>query len=48
MDMTLNEYKLVTSTCWNEKYQRLTVDMTKEKRTGRNRSGLNSPFVPVS
>ena len=31
MDMTLNEFKVLTSTCWNEKYQPLTVDMTKGK-----------------
>ena len=30
MDMTLNEYKYLTITCWNEKYQPLTIDMTKE------------------
>ena len=46
MDMTLNEFKLLTSTCWNEKYQPLTIDMTKEKYTGRYRLGLNSIFVP--
>ena len=34
MDMTLNEFKLLTSTCWNEKYQPLTIDMTKDKYTG--------------
>ena len=31
MDMTLNEFKLLTSTCWNEKYPPLTIDMTKDK-----------------
>ena len=31
MDKTLNEFKLLTSTCWNEKYQPLTIDMTKVK-----------------
>ena len=29
MDMTLNEFNLLTSTCWNEKYQPLTIDMTE-------------------
>ena len=29
--MTLNEFKYSTSTCWNEKYQPLTIDMTKDK-----------------
>ena len=28
MDMTLNEFKLLTSTCWKGKYQPLTFDMT--------------------
>ena len=46
MDMTLNEFKLLTSTCWNDKYQPLTIDMTKDKFTGRYRLGLNSIFVP--
>ena len=48
MDMTLNEFKLLTSTCWNEKYQPLTIDMTKDKFCGRYRLGLNSIFVPDS
>ena len=46
MDMTLNESKLLTSTCWNEKYQPLTIDMTKDKYMGRYRLGLNNVFVP--
>ena len=46
MDMTLNEFKLLTSTCWNEKYQPLTIDMTKDKFCGRYRLGLKSIFVP--
>ena len=48
MDMTLNEFKLLTCTCWNEKYNPVTVDMTKDKYTGRYRLGLNSIFVPDS
>ena len=46
MDMTLNEFKLLTSTCWNEKYQPLTIDMRKDKYQGRYRLGLNDIFVP--
>ena len=46
MDMTLNEFKLLTSTCWNKNYQPLTIDMTEDKYTGRYRLGLNSIFVP--
>ena len=48
MDMTLNEFKLLTSTCWNENYQPLTIDMTKDKHQGRYRLALNSVFVPDS
>ena len=46
MDMTLNEFKLLTSTCWNTKYQALTIDMTKDKFCGHYRLGLDSIFVP--
>ena len=46
MDMTLNEFKLLTSTCWNKNYQPLTIDMTKDKYTGRYRLGLDNIFVP--
>ena len=35
MDMTLIEFKYLTSICWNEKYQPLTIDMTKDKNYGR-------------
>ena len=48
MDMTLNEFILLTSTCWNKKETPLTIDMTKDKYTGRYRLGLNSIFVPDS
>ena len=46
MDMTLNEFKLLTSICWSEKYKPLTIDMTKDKYSGRYRLGLNNIFVP--
>ena len=48
MNMSLNECKLVTSTCWNKNYPPLTIDMTKDKFCGRYRLGLNSIFVPNS
>ena len=48
MDMTLNEFKLLTSAFWNDKYQPLIIDITKEKYTGRYRLGLNSIIVPYS
>ena len=47
MDMTLNEFNLLTSTCWNEEYLLpLTIDMTEDKYYGCYRLGLNSIFVP--
>ena len=46
--MTLNEFNYSTSICWNEKYQPLTIDMTKDRYQGRYRLGLNSLFIPNS
>ena len=34
MDLILEELKLLSSTCWNERYQPLTIIMTKDKFTG--------------
>ena len=48
MDMTLSEFKNLTNICWSEKYQPLTIDMTKDKFTGRYRIGLKSIFLPDS
>ena len=48
IDLTLNELKLLTSTCWNEKNHPLTIDMMKYKYTGRYSLGLNIIFVPNS
>ena len=48
MHMTLDELKYLTSTCWDKKYQPLTIDMTKDKYQGRYRLGLNSIVVPKS
>ena len=39
MDITPNEFKLLTSTCWNQKNQPLTIDMTKDRYQGRYRLG---------
>ena len=46
MDMTLNEFIYLTSTCWEEKYQPLTIDMTKDEYTGCYRLGFISIFFP--
>ena len=48
MYMTLNEFKYLTSTCWNEKYQPLTIDMTKDRYQACYRLGLNSIVIPDS
>ena len=34
MDMTLDEYKYLTSVCWKKYYQLFTIDMTKDDYTG--------------
>ena len=47
-DMTLNEFKNLTNICRNEKYQPVTIDMTKDKFTSCDRLGINSIFVPDS
>ena len=44
--MTLDEFKYLTSTRWNENYQSITIDITKDKNTGRYRFSLDSMFVP--
>ena len=48
MDMTLNEFKYLTSTCWNKNYQPLTIDMIKNAYDGCYRLGLKSIFIPDS
>ena len=48
MDMTLDEFKDLTSTCWNKSHQPLTIDMTKDRYQGRYQLGLNNIFVPDS
>ena len=37
MDMTLDEVKYLTNTCWDQQYQLLTIGMTKDNYTGRYR-----------
>ena len=48
MDMKLDEFKYLTSTCWNKNYQPLTIDMTKNAYDGRYRLGLKLIFAPDS
>ena len=48
MDMTLNEFKCSTSSCWDKKYQPFTIDMTKDKNKDSFRLSLNSIFIPDS
>ena len=46
MDMTLDEFKYLANTCWNDEYQPLTIDMTKNAYDGRYSLGLKSIFIP--
>ena len=46
MDMTLAEFKSLISVCWTESYCPLTIDMSKDKYTGRYRLNLNNIFIP--
>ena len=46
--MNLNKFKDLNMTCWSEKYVPLTIDMNKDKYTGRYTLGLISIFVPNS
>ena len=48
MDMTLDEFKYLASTCWKEKCQPLTIDRTEVKYCGRYRLGIKLIFVPNS
>ena len=44
MNMTFNEFYILSFTRWNEKYLTLTIDMTKDKCTGRSPLGQNFLF----
>ena len=46
MDMTLKNFLFSTSTCWNEIFQPLTIDLANDKNTGLYRLGLNILFIP--
>ena len=46
--VTLKEFKYLFFICWDKKNQPLTIDITKDKYTGRYRLGLNSLVVPDS
>ena len=48
MDMTFNEFKNLTKVCWDKNNQPLTIDMTKDKYSGRYQLAINSLFVPKS
>ena len=48
MQMTLNEFKLLTNACWDKRYQHFTIDMTNDKYNVRYRLGLNSLLIPIS
>ena len=48
MDMTLNEFKYSTCSCWDKKYQPFTIDVTRYKNTGSYRLSSNSIFIADS
>ena len=48
MIMNLDELNYLTSTCWNDQNQPLTIDMTTDKHTGRYRLRSNKIIVPDS
>ena len=48
MDITLNEFKYLTTTCWDKKNHLLTIDMTEDKYTGRDRLCFKNLVVPDS
>ena len=35
MDLTFDEFKFLTNSCWDKNNQHLSIDMTKDKITGR-------------
>ena len=45
MDMSFQELNNRSASSWEQKYQLLTNDTTKDKHTGRYRLGLNSLFI---
>ena len=44
MEMTLDEFKILKSKGWGEKYQPLNIDKMKVEFTGRYHLGLNTLF----
>ena len=48
MAMTFNEYKILLAICGDEKYKSLTIDLAKDKFTGRYPPGLTNLFKPNS
>ena len=46
MELTPNEFIFLTSTCWDENYQPLTIDMTKHNCTGCYSLESTSLFDP--
>ena len=46
--MTISEFRILGNICWQTIFQPLTIDMSKDKYSGRYRLGLNTIFVPAS
>ena len=45
MNMTIIDFIILIFTCWNEKYQPPTIDMTTDKHIGRYTLGFYSMLV---
>ena len=48
MDMTIDEFKILCSICWQNKYQPLTIDMSKDISEEKYRKNLGGIYDPIS
>ena len=48
MDMTNDEFKILCSICWQNKYHPLTIDMSKDICEGKYRKNLDEIYDPIS
>ena len=48
MDMTIDEFKILCSICWQNKYNPLTIDMSKDICEGKYRKNLVEIYDPIS
>ena len=48
MDMTIDEFKILGSICWQNKYHPLTIHMSKDICEGNYRKNLDEIYDPIS